>query len=184
MQVSIRRYRPDDIDALYEAAHESVSEIAPWMSWLDDDYTYEMAEQWVLSRGKAWERGECYDFAIEDENQRYLGAVGLNAIDAPTRRANFGYWVRTSAAGHGVATAAGTQLIALVFDESTPIPTQLHRLEIVVAQGNAGSHRVAQKLGGIREGLARARLWPCGEPQDAVIYSVLRSDQREGADPW
>ena len=179
MSTSIRRIEADDVDALFEAAAESVSEISPWMSWLNDEYTRAMADEWVTSREDAWSRRECFDFAIADENQRFLGVVGLNGIDLPSRRANFGYWVRTSAAGQGIATAAGRLLIDCVFAHDTPLPITLHRLEVVVAVGNQRSHRVARKLGAVREGVARARLWPNGSPQDAVIYSILASDARE-----
>ena len=176
--ISIRRYRNNDVDALYEAARESIAEVSPWMTWLDESYTREMTAEWVTSRAKSWADSVSYDFVIEDESQRLLGTIGLNAIDLPTKRANFGYWVRTSAAGRGVATAAGRQLIDLTFGNDCPFPAQLHRLEILVAVDNQKSHRVAQKLGGVREGLLRDRLWPDGGPQDVVIYSVLKTDKR------
>ena len=176
--ITIRRYRDDDVEALYEAARESVAEISPWMAWLDYDYTRDMAEKWVGSRDDAWRDGISYDYVVQDDTGRLLGTVGLNAIDLLSKRANLGYWIRTSAAGQGAATAAGRQLIDLAFSESCPIPAHLHRLEILVAVGNTKSHRVAQKLGGVREAVLRDRLWPSGEPQDAVIYSVLRTDPR------
>lgn len=171
--INIRRYRLDDVDALYEAAQESIAEISPWMSWLNDDYTREMAQQWVDARDAAWENDQSYDFVVVDAAGTFLGTVGLNAIDLPAKKANFGYWIRTSAAGRGIATQAGRLLCEFAFRE-----TVLHRLEIVVAVENQRSHRVAQKLGAVREGILRERLWPAGLPQDAVIYSVLKTDSR------
>ena len=177
-QITIRRFAGDEGDALYEAARESFAEISPWMSWLDDSYTREMARDWVQSRGSAWSNNESYDFAITDEDNRFLGVVGLNALDFISKRANLGYWVRTSSAGRGIVTLASRQLIDLAFSDEPPFEARLHRLEILVAVPNAKSHRVAQKLNAVREGVLRARLWPDGRPQDAVMYSVLKTDAR------
>ena len=176
--ITIRPYLPSDAAAVYEAARESFAEVSPWMAWLNDDYTPEMAEAWTHTREDDWNKGIAHSFLIEDAAGQFLGAVGLNGIDLPSRRANFGYWVRTSAAGQGVATRASRLLIDMTFSESPPFPARLHRLEILVAVGNVRSHRVAQKLGAVREAVLRDRLWPDGQPQDAVMYSLLKSDPR------
>ncbi|MGQ0548100.1 MAG: GNAT family N-acetyltransferase [Armatimonadota bacterium] len=72
--------------------------------------------------------------------------------------------------GEGVATGAVRRLTEFAFRE-----TNLVRLEIVVALGNTASHRVAEKVGAIREGVAHDRLYMHGAPHDAVVYGVLRS---------
>jgi len=42
-----------------------------------------------------------------------------------------------------------------------------------VAVGNAASIRVAEKIGGVREGVLRSRLLLHGEFHDAVLFSVI-----------
>lgn len=54
--------------------------------------------------------------------------------------------------------------------------TELQRLEIVVAVGNATSQRVAEKAGALREGVLRARLRIHGAFHDAVMYSLVRPE--------
>jgi RimJ/RimL family protein N-acetyltransferase len=54
--------------------------------------------------------------------------------------------------------------------------TELVRLEIVVATGNTASHRVAEKVGAIREGVLRRRLLLHGHPHDATMFSLIRDD--------
>jgi len=51
--------------------------------------------------------------------------------------------------------------------------TALHRLEILVAVGNAASIRVAEKVSGVREGILRSRLLLHDEFYDAVLFSVI-----------
>jgi ribosomal-protein-serine acetyltransferase len=95
---------------------------------------------------------------------------GLNQLRPEHRLANLGYWVRTSATGRGVATAAVRQLARFAFRE-----TDLIRLELVVAADNAASHRVAEKADALREGPAHDRLYIHGKAHDAVVYALLRS---------
>ena len=170
MDVRLRRYRREDAAALREAALESTEQIAPWMPWCHAAYALEDGLAWIDRCEAAWANGTEYDFAIVDGGGRFLGGCGLNQLRPEHRIANLGYWVRTSATRRGAATAAARQLAAFAFRETT-----LVRLEIVVAVGNVASHRVAEKVGAIREGLAHDRLYAHGRSLDAVVYAVLRS---------
>ena len=52
----------------------------------------------------------------------------------------------------------------------------LARIEIVVLPDNAGSRRVAEKIGARFECIARSRLQFKGETRDAAVYSLVRDD--------
>jgi RimJ/RimL family protein N-acetyltransferase len=86
------------------------------------------------------------------------------------RCANLGYWVRSSATGQGVAPVAVRLLANWAFRE-----TEILRLEILAAVGNRRSQRVALKAGAVREGVLRDRLFLRDEPQDAIVFSIVRS---------
>jgi ribosomal-protein-serine acetyltransferase len=168
--VSIRPYRADDAAELYAAARESIDDVHPWLPWCHPDYTMEEARAWVDSRAQAEADGVEYAFAIVDDRDRYLGGCGINMINRLHLFANLGYWVRTSAAGRGVAPAAVRCAAAFAFAE-----TDLVRLEIVCAVGNTRSQRVAERAGARREATLRHRLLLHGEPVDAVMYSITRN---------
>jgi RimJ/RimL family protein N-acetyltransferase len=51
----------------------------------------------------------------------------------------------------------------------------LIRIEIVVAVGNFGSQRAAEKAGAYREGLLRNRIVQRGEARDAYMFSLIPS---------
>jgi len=172
--IRLRRFRLDDIDALYEAAIESVAEVHLWMPWCHPEYSRDESVAWVRSRQGAWERDEEYGFVIEDcKTGRFLGSCGLNQIDRLRLRANLGYWVRTSETGRGVATTATRLLARFGFDE-----LGLQRIEIVAAVDNSGSQRVAAKAGATRECVARNRLRMHDRQVDAVCFSLIPSDLR------
>jgi RimJ/RimL family protein N-acetyltransferase len=85
--------------------------------------------------------------------------------------ANLGYWVRTSAAGRGVATNATRAAARFGFEQ-----LGLRRIEIVAAVDNIPSQRVAEKAGAVREGILRQRLLIRGKSMDAVLFSLVRED--------
>lgn len=170
--VLLRPYRPEDIDALFAAARESIDEVGRWLPWCHQNYTRDESTAWVESRQQAWRDGSEYSFAIIDRaSGRFMGGCGLNQFDYDRRRCNLGYWIRTSATRNGYGTAAA-RLLARWGVEHLP----LERMEIVAAVGNIASQRVAIKAGAMREGIARARVRIRDTQHNAIIFSLIRSD--------
>lgn len=168
--ILVRTYSAEDAGALYEAARESIAEVSVWLPWCHDNYSIEESREFVSSRAQAAQGDEWYSFAIF-ERERFLGGVGLNFFNRVHQMANLGYWVRTSAAGRGIATSA-TRLVARFGFEHLG----LRRIEIVAAVGNIASRRVAEKAGAVREGVLRKRLLIRGDSQDAVLFSLTPED--------
>jgi ribosomal-protein-serine acetyltransferase len=171
--IAIRRYRAEDIPLLFEAARESISEtFTQWMPWCHANYTLEESSAFVLSREAAWDNGEEYDFAIFDlATETYLGGVGLNQFNRTHGLANLGYWVRRLRMGRGIAVAATLLAARFGFED-----LGLNRIEIVVAEENRRSQRVAEKARAQREGVLRSRLFIADRLHDAVMYSIIAAD--------
>jgi RimJ/RimL family protein N-acetyltransferase len=175
LPVSIRPYRPSDASALYQAAMESIREVRPFMPWCRSELSEQDQRAWIDAQIAASEARTAYEFAIVSSGDRYLGGCGLNQIDVTNRRANLGYWVRSSAAGAGVATAAVQELVRWAF-----AATDLIRLELVISTENAASLRTAEKAGAHREGLQRNRLLLHGKAHDAAMFSFVRPEDLPG----
>jgi len=154
---------------LWEAARESVGEVFQWLSWCHAQYSMAEAVEWIRSRAPLAAEGREYTFAIVGTDGRFLGACGLTQINRIHRFGNLGYWVRTSATRHGVATEAVRQVAEFAFGN-----TDLVRLEIVCAVRNDPSQRVAERAGAVREGVLRQRILLHGQPVDGVMYSLVR----------
>ena len=116
---------------------------------------------------------EWYSFGIFDQEneQRFLGGVGLNFINRVHQFGNLGYWVRTSETSHNVAPIGGRLVSQFGFEE-----LGLHRIEILAAISNVASQRIAEKIGAAREGVLRKRLLIRGESHDAVLFSLVPED--------
>lgn len=170
--IVLRPYAAADIGPQYEAVRESQVQVGRWLAWCHPDYSLADSRAWVESRPDAWRAAFEFSFVIAAKSDgRFLGGCGLNQFEWPARRANLGYWVRTSAAGRGVATAA-TRLLARFGLEHAA----LERIEIVAAVGNVASQRVAEKAGATRECLARRRLRVGDRQSDGYVFSLVRDD--------
>jgi ribosomal-protein-serine acetyltransferase len=171
--ITLRPYALTDALDLWHAVHESLNDLMPWMPWCHPNYSFDESHTWLDAQVREFRARTAFEFAIISPDGRYLGACGVNQIGTVNRRANIGYWVRSSAAGRGVATAA----VQLAYQWAME-NTNLIRLEILIAVGNRASQRVAEKVGAVREGVLRQRLLLHDEAHDAVMFSLIRDGLR------
>ncbi|HEV2708423.1 MAG TPA: GNAT family protein [Pyrinomonadaceae bacterium] len=171
--VKLRRHRvEEDAPLLYEAVRESIPEISRWLPWCHPGYSIEESREWLAARPAAWDAGTDYAFVIEDaQTGEFLGGGGLSQLKMAVKFANLGYWVRTSRAGRGIATAATLLMARFGFED-----VGLERIQIVAAKGNLASQRVAEKAGALREGVLRKSLLVGGQLHDSVLFSLIRED--------
>jgi ribosomal-protein-serine acetyltransferase len=170
--ITLRPYRAGDIEVVYRAVCESISELSVWMSWCHPDYSIEETKTWIESQPGKWERGEEYNFGISyNTGPLYLGGCGLSIIDRGCGVANLGYWVRASQINKGIATAATLLLAQFAFKE-----LKLNRVELTIAVDNQASLRIAGKTGATREGILRNRVVKNDAPSDALVFSFVPQD--------
>lgn len=171
-RVTLQPLRLADAAALFEAVRESLAELSAWMPWCRADYSIEETRAYLRLQPARWRKGEEYSFAVREASSgRLLGGCGVNQVDRAALRANLGYWVRSDACGRGVASAAARLLAQYAL-----ATLDLERLEIIAAVDNRASQRVAEKIGAVREGIARRRVRVHGRQSDAVVFSLVRED--------
>ena len=170
-EVQIRLYGAADAGELAAAVQESVGDIAPWMGWARPDFTVGDAAKWIATQELLARDGSAFEFGVWHSG-RFAGGCGVNQINHAHRFGNVGYWIRTSAAGRGLAGAAVNLVAQYAFEA-----VGLVRVELVCAVGNLRSQRVAVKLGAEREGILRNRLILPSGPSDAVMFSLVPSPE-------
>ncbi|MES2658500.1 MAG: GNAT family N-acetyltransferase [Verrucomicrobiota bacterium] len=166
---AIRPYRPEDTDEVYAAADESREHIIRWMGWMTPEYSREDAAKWVELAVASWETGNAFEHLIIDTaDGSMVGTCGLNHLNRVNGVCNLGYWVRASRLGEGAARQASLLLRDFGFGT-----VGLNRLEIVVADGNHFSRKVAESTGAVYEGLQRLRLKVGEISHDSHMYALL-----------
>ncbi|MGY5452428.1 GNAT family N-acetyltransferase [Agarivorans sp. MS3-6] len=171
-QVLIRPYLPEDAAAHAQAVRETAENGQRWLEWMEEDYPEDESRSWLALSQAAIAKNIAFDMGIfANQGGAFLGAIAINRIEWNYRSANLGYWVRESASGAGIATEAVSLMADYAFNA-----LQLNRLEMVIAEHNFASRRVADKANAQFEGLARARVVEYGKPVHAAIYSLIPSD--------
>jgi ribosomal-protein-serine acetyltransferase len=169
--IALREPVPDDATAHCEAVLESLAEAGRWLEWVHEGYGVDESASFIARAIAGHESGEMYEFHIVDGKGTFLGGCGLNRLDTRFLKSNVGYWVRTSAAGRGVATSATRLLASFAFEQ-----LGLQRIEIIAAVDNLASQRVAEKAGAQREGILRNGIRYRGRNIDAVCFSLIPRD--------
>ena len=73
--------------------------------------------------------------------------------------------------GRGIMTEALSLFTDYLFQS-----TKIHRVQLIIADGNIASEKVAQKCGFTYEGTARQAMFARGKHRDMKLYSLLRDE--------
>ena len=152
--VTLRRFRAEDVDALFVAVTESLDHLRPWMPWAAD-YSRASAEEYLAGSIKGWDEGTEYNYAIltgdapagdalagdAPAGRVLAGIIGLMTRCGPGGL-EIGYWVHRAYTGRGLATAATVALV----EEAFGLPG-VDWVEIVHDELNVASGQIPRKLG-------------------------------------
>lgn len=167
-RVVLEPYSADHVAELVVAVRESVTELMPWLAWCHPAYGVRDATEWLRLCAHAAAEGINHQYAVLDARGRYAGGLGLRIFDLQNRVASVGYWIRTSAARQGLATAAVGVAAGFGFEQ-----LGMRRLEIHAQPQNVASRRVAERAGAQFEGIARGRLLVRGVSHDSAVYALV-----------
>lgn len=171
-RLKLRAPKRADSAALDEAIQETLDELVLWLPWARPGHSLGDTRRYLRGARSARNRRQAFEFVIEDQGDgRLLGMVSLHRIDWMRRSGGIGYWVRRSEWGRGIAPEAARAMLDVAFVECG-----LHRVEVLVAPENKPSQRVVDKVGFVREGVARGAEFVNGSHLDHIQYALLRSD--------
>jgi len=122
----------------------------------------------IYVRGKLveWYREESYAFGVWLESE-LIGYISIKALDWSGPKADIGYCLAAAQEGRGLMTEALRAVLAFGFER-----LGLGRLYLRIDPDNAGSLRVAEKCGFLREGLLRGDRYG----RDALYYGLTAAD--------
>jgi RimJ/RimL family protein N-acetyltransferase len=122
--------------------------------------------------------GSLFQWGVEATDGQLVGTCTLARLDPANRRAELGFVLGRAFWGRGYMTAALPAVIDFAFGR-----LGLHRVFADTDPRNAPAIRALERLGFVREGVLREHYLVQGEPQDAVVYGLLRSEWARDAGP-
>jgi ribosomal-protein-serine acetyltransferase len=161
----LRRWRPDDLDELYEATCESHDHLRPWMPWAEI-ISRDGSRNFLAQSDASWENGTEFNYAITLDG-RIVGSAGLMTRGEPGVL-EIGYWIHHAHLRRGLATAAARALT----DAAFALPGII-RVEIVHDELNTASEAVPRKLGFTRVGTTLLENPPSAGTGIGVIWRKI-----------
>jgi ribosomal-protein-alanine N-acetyltransferase len=173
----LRAPRTEDVAALRLVLRKNSAHLQPWSVTPapgEDPASLTSVSRSVLRYRKEWKQGQAYVLLITPRgNEReILGRVALGGIQRGAfLNAHLGYWIDAAHEGKGLMTEAVREATAFAF-----AGIGLHRVQAAVMPRNQASHRVLEKVGYRREGMAERYLYIAGAWEDHVLYALTRED--------
>jgi [ribosomal protein S5]-alanine N-acetyltransferase len=116
--------------------------------------------------------GTLLQWGVETSDTGLAGTCTLSQFDARNRRAELGFALGCGYWGRGIMKAALPAVIDFAFGQ-----LGLHRIFADTDPRNIPALRTLERLGFVREGQLRHHYWVRGEPQDAIVFGLLRSER-------
>ncbi len=158
--------------ALRELSREFLT---PWEpTWPADDLSRSAFRRRVRRYAEDLRSDQGYAFLIiRSADNTLVGGLTLANIRRGVAQAgSLGYWMGRPFVRHGYMTAAVGAVVSFAFGT-----LRLHRLEAACIPTNAGSMRLLEKTGFVREGYARDYLCINGIWQDHLLYGRLQDSR-------
>ncbi len=165
-EVTLRRYRADDLDAVLESVTQSADHLRPWMPW-SVNYDRAAVAEFLAKAAREWDDGIAYSYAITTGGA-LAGACSLMARIGPGGL-EIGYWVHHAYTRRGLATTASAALAEQAFR----LPG-IDRVEIIHDELNVASGGVPRKLGFTEVGRRRIEPPAAAGTGTGVVWRLVR----------
>lgn len=139
----LRPWSPDDLLPLRAAIDESLPEVQRWLPWgAEEPSSLEHLAARIERYASDTVAERAWRLALVDDRDGTLLGSGALLRCAEPDAMEVGYWVRTGAAGQGLATRAAAALVRHAFATHG-----ISRMELWTVPGNDASMAVARRLG-------------------------------------
>jgi RimJ/RimL family protein N-acetyltransferase len=139
-EITLTRWRPDEVDVVHRVVADSVEHLAPWLIWAATGYGEQEAAEFLEMTTKSWTSGEAFDYAIRAADGEVIGGCGMMARIGPGGL-EIGYWLSHHHTGRGIMTKTVRLLAAEAFRIGAD------RVEIMHDVLNVRSGAVPERLG-------------------------------------
>jgi ribosomal-protein-alanine N-acetyltransferase len=166
----LREFTLSDVSAVFDILRRP--EVNQWLE-TDPLQSLEAAQARLRSRMGLFRDGMGFRWAItlRQQPEQVIGSCGFFSVRRGTQTVECGYELHPDHWGKGIMSEALQAMSAFSFDPHNPLP--VHRIEALVAPGNAASIRLLEKLAFTCEGRRRQFGFWKGSYQDVLLYAFL-----------
>ncbi len=160
----------DDAPALFDLIENNRLYLREWVPWVDTNVTIEESKAFIQSTREQYEQNLGFQCGMWFHNQ-LVGVIGFQRIDWMNRNVEIGYWINAEHQGLGIVTKSCQTLVDYAFNEY-----QLNRVQIRCATKNRKSSTIIERLGFIKEGIARQAEFLYDHYVDLFMYGMTANE--------
>jgi ribosomal-protein-serine acetyltransferase len=170
-EIVLKVIEMDDAAVLFDLVKKNRSYLRKWLPWVDTNTTVKESLAFIQASCEQHNQNLGFVCGIWFHNQ-LIGIIGFQRIDWMNRNVEIGYWIDAEHQGFGIVTKSCQTLIDYAFNEY-----QLHRVQIRCATENKKSIAIIERLGFLKEGIARQAEFLYDRYVDLFVYGMT-------ADEW
>lgn len=172
-EVVLRLLAENNAQELFRAVEENRAHLGTWLPWVSanravtDSLTFIrfVRAQFLTSSGLS------LAIFVREE---LAGIITLRSLDWQNRSGEIGYWLAKKFQGRGLMHESTRAVLRCAFRE-----LGLHRVVIRCAPENVRSAAIPERIGFVREGVARGAELLNGAFRDLTVYSLLASEWKD-----
>jgi len=168
--LELRPLRLADASALFALVDADRAKLRRWLPWVDANTGVEHTRAFIRAHQTLAKKRQALTFGLWWKG-RLCGVAGLHSFDAENASVAVGYWLASTAEGHGLMTRAVSRLLDQAFGA-----LKLHRVELRAGVRNRKSRAIAGRLSFRHEGTARGAQALRGRYIDLAVYALEAED--------
>ena len=165
--ITLRPLSVQDAPAVHAYASDpEVARFTLWPPHSSEEFTRQFLAGLCVPTVVSWA-------IMSGEDRRVAGMIFLHSFSRRHKKAEIAFNVARCHWRKGIATASAEAVLRFAFEQ-----LGLNRVEATCMPGNAGSRRVLEKLGMLKEGTMRRSHFRYDGFHDMELFSILRDDSR------
>jgi ribosomal-protein-serine acetyltransferase len=145
-QITLKLLQQSDAETLFELIDSNRSHLRQWLPWLDRNNELKDSLAFIVSIQEQLNAGQGFACGVFFENS-LVGICGYHEIDEQSQSVVIGYWLAKAQQNKGIISRCVGFFTNYAFEE-----LKLHKVFIPVAEQNAKSRAICERLGFVIEG--------------------------------
>ncbi len=168
--IALKRLDQEDAEVIFNLVDKNREYLREWLPWVDSNATIEETRTFIKSTDDQHNQNFGFHSSIWFRGE-IAGIIGFHKIDWMNRNVEIGFWLGEKFQGNGIITKCCKVLLDIAFYDY-----DLKRVQIRAATGNKKSNAIIERLGFIKEGVARQAELLYNHYVDLNVYSMIAED--------
>lgn len=166
-RITLKKHSLDLAQTMFDyvdADRERLGQFLPWVPFIQ---SVKDEEDYIKQTHSEWIDGTLFDYGIYNEEDIYIGNIGVHTLAFSHDRAEIGYWILGKFEGQGYVTEAVQVIERYLFQEG------FQRVQIRCSDLNNKSANVPKRCDYVFEGTMRSDCIEQGAYRSTEMYSKL-----------